>query len=159
MNGRIFGAGFGYSEAHRHRHRNAVRDRSERPHLGADALGEAVGRLQAGLRQDHCQLLAAGPSHQVVLAGVLAQGIGHRDQHDVAGRVPEAVVHQLEVVKVERQHGEWPMVATRSRQILLSQLQQAPPAQQPGEPIRGGDGVQVVPGSFELDAAEELLST
>ncbi len=57
-------------------------------------------------RQQQTELVAAQTSHGVGRAYALAQGGRDAPQELVAGRVPERVVHRLEVVEIEIGHRE-----------------------------------------------------
>ena len=74
-----------------------------------DRLGEhahePVGdrRRVVAVLEQHDELVAAQPGHQVAVAGRAPQPGGQLDEHDVAGVVAEAVVDRLEAVEVEQQ--------------------------------------------------------
>ena len=69
---------------------------------GAHALGQVVGALEVGARENDGQLLAAVAGGLVDLARGLAQHAGHLAQHEVALLVAVGVVDVLEVVEVEQ---------------------------------------------------------
>ena len=88
-------------------------DDGERPAQGADdALGDR-GRavLVLEVLEEHGELVAAHAGRGVALAQAALQTGGDRHQELVADRVAEAVVHRLEVVEVDEQHGD-PRVLT-----------------------------------------------
>ena len=61
------------------------------------------GRLRgflAGLRQQHCELVAAKPRNRIASPQMLPGLIDHAAQDLVAGGMPELVIHSLEVVNV-----------------------------------------------------------
>ena len=66
-----------------------------------------------GVFEEDGELVAAEPSGGVAGAEAGTQPIGHDPEQLVARRVPEAVVHELEVVEVDERHG-------RGRRVLPS---------------------------------------
>jgi hypothetical protein len=66
----------------------------------AEALGELVGALEVGLREQDGELLAAVASGEVDLAHGRPQDVGERLEDLIAGLVAVVVVHLLEVVEV-----------------------------------------------------------
>ena len=67
---------------------------------GADVLGEEVGLVLGGARQQDRELLAAGAGYAVAPTAVPEQHPAGADERQVAGTVAEPVVHGLEVVEV-----------------------------------------------------------
>ena len=60
---------------------------------------------RTGPLRQHRELVAAVACHQPLTGEGVAQAPGDLQQQLVAGGMPEAVVHQLEAVQVEEQHG------------------------------------------------------
>lgn len=81
----------------------------------ASDLGSHVG---IGGGRHHDELVAGEPSHRVGGAHHAAQPAGQLRQHGVAGRMAVEVVHGLEAVDVDEQHGERRAGATARRQAL-----------------------------------------
>ncbi|CAM2160677.1 hypothetical protein PT2222_80261 [Paraburkholderia tropica] len=101
--------------ADRHRERNRFRMRRARGpgemlrvHLDREshALGHGAGGREIGARQQRREFLAAETRGHVHAAQVRAQDLREQREHGVAGCVAVAVVHALEIVDVEHQHGE-----------------------------------------------------
>ena len=94
-------------------------------HLGADALHRAVDDLLVRLVvEDQHELVAADARHGVALAQHAAQALGHRLQQQVAGRVAEAVVDELEVVEVHEHHRDGARLALRVHRLAQAVVQQ-----------------------------------
>ncbi len=69
-----------------------------------EALSHRHGAAQVAIVvQEDRELVAPEPRRQVVITDAGADPLPHHDQQVVAGRVPERVVHVLEVVEVEQQ--------------------------------------------------------
>ena len=94
-------------------------DAGARQHLGAVDHASAPTPPPAGaaasamrvvgvvhLLQQHGELVAAQPRHQVARAHAVGQAARHLAQQRVAGDVAEAVVDDLEAVEVEEHHRE-----------------------------------------------------
>ena len=58
------------------------------------------------MRHDHDKLVAAQPSQGIRAAQRLAHALRHAHQHLVAGAVAQRVVHALEVVQIDDEHGD-----------------------------------------------------
>ena len=72
-----------------------------------DALGHVAGLVGVDdLLHEDGELIPAEPGRRVPSPQAVAQPAGHFDQEGVSGGVTEAVVHQLEVVEVEEEHGQ-----------------------------------------------------
>ena len=71
-----------------------------------DALGDRDGIVGLGVGQDDGELVATGAVEAVFIAGEVAHGPSHLDQHLVAGGVALAVVHDLQVVEVHERQAE-----------------------------------------------------
>ncbi|MNU96316.1 hypothetical protein D3C71_863480 [compost metagenome] len=76
----------------------------------AHRFDQAVGQLAhvfllADVGQHHGELVAAQPGQRVLLAQHLGQALGEQAQQFVAAGVAQRIVHALEVVQVQAQHG------------------------------------------------------
>ena len=70
-------------------------------------LGDALRLLRVReVSEQQDELVAAQPRHRVARARHVAEAAGDLDQQDVALCVPKALVHGLEAVHVEEEHGE-----------------------------------------------------
>ena len=108
----------GDAEAGGHRDQIAVRHLdAAAPRSLPGALGEPCAAGGVGAGQHERELLAAPAAGDVALAHRLAQRGGERLQHLVAGRVPVAVVHLLEVVEVGEHHGRPCRRSARAREL------------------------------------------
>ena len=67
---------------------------------------QRAGRLRARIALQHRELVAAEPRDRVVLADRAADALRDGAQQLVADRMAERIVHALEVVEVETEHGE-----------------------------------------------------
>ena len=92
--------------------------------LDHDALGDAR-RIVHGRRvvDQHRELVAAEPGDRVARADALLEPPRHRHEQLIADGVAERVVHDLEAVEVEEEHGERvllvePRAADRAAQQL-----------------------------------------
>ena len=82
-------------------------DRHRRPHLLLDAVGHARGVLRVfHARHQDRELVAAQAGHGVAGPHAHLQPARDLDEHEVAGGVAVDVVHGLEVVEVDEEHGE-----------------------------------------------------
>ncbi len=99
-------------------------------------------------RQHDDELVATEPGEHVVVADDAAQAAGHRAQQLVADAVAEAVVHDLEVVEVDEQHGNrrW----RRAVEPFAQQRHQRRPVRKSGELVVVGRERQLLGGSLLL---------
>ena len=123
------------ADAHR-QHRVVAVEHDRRLDRVADLLGDpggVVDRLQS-FAEDH-ELVAAGSRDGVRRASRAGEAVRDLDQHVVAGRVAEGVVHPLELVEVaeeQRQH------VARSRGVRerdVEAVHQRDAVRQPGERV------------------------
>ncbi len=113
----------------------------------AHALGHRIGgragaaavaaELDVG-EQDR-ELVAAQPRHGAGLGDRLAQPPRDLLHERVAGLVAEAVVHDLEVVEVDEQHGDAVVADLGARHRALQVLLEHGPVRQAGERVVQGD--------------------
>ena len=72
-----------------------------------DALGHVVRVCGVSALQQDGELIAAQARRHVVgRAHLLAQALGHRLQQAVAKGIAQHIVHMLEAVQVQREHGQ-----------------------------------------------------
>jgi len=87
---------------------------------GADPLGHVLGLLRLGqpLEQNR-EFVAPEPGQRVAVARAMADAHRHHPQEFIAGRMAERVVDILEVVEVEEQHGDEPVLGGRGGPVVL----------------------------------------
>ena len=74
--------------------------------LREDSLADAVGRVVAHLSvQQHDELIATKARHYIGRSHSQQQAPCHFAQHLVARRVAKLIIHLLEAVQVDEQHG------------------------------------------------------
>ena len=103
---------------------------------GDDALRE-VGRLVHALdvfAQNH-ELVAAQTRDGVGLAHRGSDASRRLDQELVADRVAERVVHRLEAVEVDEEHGEHALPTAHAGECLLEPVGEHHPVRQAGERV------------------------
>ena len=90
-----------------------------------DAIRQLGGRVRIHhFGQHHHKLVAAQARHDVVVAHRGGQPLGRGTQELVAHRVPQCVVDGLEVVHVQKHHGQAPTVAPCvGHQLVQTSLQ------------------------------------
>ena len=76
-------------------------------------------RGEVEVAQQQQELVAPGPGHQVGVARRFAEAVGQEHDQLVADVVAKRVVHQLEVVEVDGDHGDTELVR-RARAIVSS---------------------------------------
>jgi len=110
---------------------------------GANILGYFAGGLFVGVAEDHRELLAAIPRHQVAgAAGKRLQRLADSAQAFVAGHVTVNVVVKLEEIDVQKRHGH-----------RLAETPATPPFvfEEVVEPVAVGDAGQAVENGEFLD--------
>src|SRR3954469_1848019 len=101
-----------------------------------DALGELRAAGEVGAGEDERELLPAPASRGVDLADGRVEDPSHRAQHDVAGRVPVAVVHALEAVDVEEDERHLAALRTcDARDLDRERLLGMAAVREPGETV------------------------
>ena len=88
----------------------------------AGGLFARHGPVALEIGQEHQELVAALAGDQVRAAHPRAQPLGQLLEQQVPGRVPERVVHELEVVEVQEEHADAEVVARRARDGVLQHL-------------------------------------
>ena len=106
----------------------------------AAGLGDALrdrdrGADGADVVEQHRELVAAEPGDDVLRPHARAQPVGDVEQQPVAGIVPEAVVHQLEAVDVEEEHGDGAARIGRGRERAVESGEEARAVRQAGERV------------------------
>ena len=81
------------------------------------------------------EFVAAQPCQCVGLANTGAQPAGHADQQPVAGGVPQCVVHLLEAVQIEVEHGQRRTLAPRPCHGLLEPITKQSAVGQSGQRV------------------------
>ena len=96
--------------------------------LAGEPLGDGLGlrRVLEVLADDH-EFIAAEPTGSVRVTQCGREASADLDQELVAGVVPEAVVHHLEVVEVDEKHREHLAGAGREPQRVLEPVQDQDP--------------------------------
>ncbi len=103
--------------------------------------GQNVARHRSDLRNigdlldQHDELVAAEPRHDVARAQALLQPRAHLAQQHVAGIVAQRVVDHFETIEVDEQHGELAVVAARRFDREIQQLAEHRTVRQPGEAV------------------------
>ena len=101
-----------------------------------DALRDLDRVVGVGERvHQHRELVAAEPRRGVADADAAHEPLAHDLQQRVARGVAEAVVHGLEVVEVDEQHGEVAAVALEPRRRVLDAVAEQRLVREPGERV------------------------
>ena len=100
------------------------------------ARREAHGIACVAGGHDDAELLAAQPADDVGAADGLAEDVGERDEHLVAGAVAVDVVDALEVVDVEHEHGNRVMRAADPVQLGPEAVVEVAVVVEAGERVR-----------------------
>ena len=101
----------GDADAHAHHHDPSGQAVGRADHLD-DALGQELRLVRLVERAvQHGELVAAQPRHDLRGAQAALQALPHQLQQRIARRMAKRVVHQLELVEVEAEHGH--LVAPR----------------------------------------------
>src|SRR5690606_5244136 len=88
----------------------------------ADLLCKELRAVEPDFGKDDRELLATVATHDVDLARVFCDQVGHPTQDVVTGTMTEGVVRLLEVVDVEDEQRQRPFVTTRPAQLALEGL-------------------------------------
>ena len=110
--------------ADRYRHLEGMQD------AGGDVHGGALGAVRVAA-QDR-EFVATEPGDEVPGANAAGKAVCRGAEELIADRVPERVVHGLEVVEVEEENGD---VVVAGREQRLDLLPEQRPVRQPGERI------------------------
>ena len=108
----------GDADARAHHQRPAVDDKRVFE-IVQDFPRRQLGAIDIRGGQQHRELVAAQPRHGIGRPQGAAQPHRHFLQHLVAGVVAERVVHFLEAVEINQQHGEAALITMRSQDRLL----------------------------------------
>ncbi len=105
--------------------------------------------------QQHGELVAADPRHQVGGAGSGAQPLGHRLEHAVAGGVAEPVVDGLEAVEVEEHERAAGALAAGARERALERVEEERAVGQPRQAVVARETLEVGLGPLPLQEQRE----
>ena len=97
---------------------------------------ERVARVARG--HDHAELLAAQAADDVRGADDALQQVGELDEHEVAEAVAVDVVHALEVVEVEHEHGDRVVRPAGAVQLGTEPVVEVAVVVEPGQGVRLG---------------------
>ena len=110
------------------------------PHGLGNDLPDPMQYLQclaqaAALAEDQDEFITPVAGHGIRIAQTIPQAVGHFDQQPVADPMPEAVVHELEIVEIDK--GQRPPVAAplRLAQHLLQPVLQQVAVGQAGQRV------------------------
>ena len=105
-----------------------------------ELLGQPLRQLESvggvARRHDHAELLAAQAADDVGDPERRPEQLRELDEHLVAGPVPVHVVHALEVVDVEHEHGDRVVRAARARQLGAQALVEVAVVVEAGQRVR-----------------------
>ncbi len=87
---------------------------------------------------DHDELVGPQPGDRVGWTHRAEEALPHRDEDEVAGRVSEPVVHFLESIQVQEQHGDAGAPSPESCYGLLEAVEEETPVRQTGDRIVEG---------------------
>ncbi len=119
------------------------------------ALGDGQRMPAVGVRQVDDELLAAVARDHVTGPQGARAYLGQRLDHQVAGRVAEAVVDLLEVVDIDHQHGELVAAAPGPRLFLAREFEERAAVEHAGQRVdqRQAPQIVLVPGQ-PVEAAD-----
>ncbi len=123
----------------------------------AHALGNAIGAVEVGLREDGGELLAAVAGDEVgALVEDRGQGLGDALEAEVSGDVAVVVVEGLEEVDVHEHEPQGVARGAGVGPLLLDVLVEAPAVGDAGEAVQEGQGLELFVGIFQpsLDLLE-----
>ena len=103
-----------------------------------DPREQQMGVGESGLGQDHRELVAADPAGDVRGAHRALDAFGRNREDLVPGQMADPVVDLLEVVQVDHDQGERPVVAARAGDLALERLVEEPPVVHAGERVEVG---------------------
>jgi hypothetical protein len=135
------------------------RDRAEE--RLADTARRHLGRARAGLegagevRHQDEELVAAVASHDIRSPRGRPEPLGHCHQQLVAGLVPEAVVHDLEVVEVHVQHRDGAALRPRGADRLVERRAELIAVREAGERVVVGAVAQLLLRALPLGDVED----
>src|SRR6266700_8398 len=111
-------------------------------HLGAYAFRNVQRHVQCCLDQHDDKLLPAVARYIVDIADRLFKNRCDIHQYLITGAVTVVVVDRLEVVEIEHQHGEWPVVAPEARELVGQDVVEFLAVVQTGEAVGDGEHFQ-----------------
>ena len=107
--------------------------------------------------QQHDELIAAKPRHDIARPQATLQTLGHLDQQSVAVGVTERIIDDLEAVEVDEQHRALPAMAQRHLDRRAQELAEHHPVRQTGQPVVGRKILDPRLGFLLLVGAIEIL--
>ena len=111
-------------------------------HAIEDSFGEIAHQLRRSLRADDQKLLAAPAIDGIDLAYRGLDQLGELDQHLVADKMAELVVHALEMVEVEQNDRERSPVTLRALNVQRQRRRQAGAIEQASQGVGHGQLLQ-----------------
>ena len=115
-------------------HSRAVGDTDRLADRRLCTLGHRGTGCRVGTSDHHRELVAAEAGNRVAGPQQPQQSLADDLQHDVAGRMAEAVVDQLEVVEIEAQHRHGHVIGEGALDLIAEQCAVA----QAGQPVVRG---------------------
>ena len=103
--------------------------------FSATRSAASIGAFEVDVGDQDEELVAAEPGDDVGRPHRASQPVGHDAQELVARRVAVAVVHELEVVEVDEEHGDGEVAAMRACDRLLEVLLEEEPVRQVGQRV------------------------
>uniref|UniRef100_A0A9E8CIU4 Uncharacterized protein n=1 Tax=Bosea sp. NBC_00436 TaxID=2969620 RepID=A0A9E8CIU4_9HYPH len=80
-------------------------------------------------------LVAAEPARHVTRADAGADTPGHLGQHLVAAAMPEGVVHELEIIEIDKEHRDIHAIGAVAREFMFKAFEQKSAREQAGQRI------------------------
>ncbi len=128
-----------------------VRAESGSAHRVVHAAKELLAVVGGGLRHDHRELVAADTGGDVDRPHRFAEPVGRLGEHAIAGEVADLVVDRLEVVEVEDDERELPLVAVGSHHLAAQRLLEVALVEEARERIRLGELARLAVAAGVLD--------
>ncbi len=91
-----------------------------------------------GVLEEHGEFVATEAGNRIPGSHGAQEALGYLDEEPVARGVSESVVHHLEVVDVDVEHGDFDATRTSNRQGVLEPVDESSPIGQAGERIVQG---------------------
>ena len=127
-----------YSDADRDGAVRSIECEVERLKRGADALGDRLCEVIGGVGKKDSELLSAGAGEKVLNAENAFDALDQLLENVIAGGVAVGVVHALEVVDVQHEHGEILAGADATRDLAVGVEIEGSTIEGAGESIRAG---------------------
>ena len=117
---------------------------------------ELFGVREGGLGEDDRELVAADAAGDVGAADDRADALGELRQDGVAGQVADALVDRLEVVDVEHDEGELPVVAVRPGDLARERVVEEAPVVEARERVEVGELARLAEAPRVLDRRPDV---